>query len=146
MFNDYKFETYSLLKISKDLLFSEEFDLLGGSEENILDNDAFKDALIEVSPAIDRSKILSTCLPTVFESLLGEMSFGEGIPLSGKDLNFRNIKFAEELGVKHEFSAVPKIKEDVTEIILNLKCVTIKTSSMDKDYKKTVKLVKQAPF
>ena len=97
--DDYKFETYSLLKISKDLLFSEEFDLLGGSEENILDNDAFKDALIEVSPAIDRSKILSTCLPTVFESLLGEMSFGEGIPLSGKDLNFRNIKFAEEIPV-----------------------------------------------
>ena len=57
----------------------------------------------------------------------------------------QNIKFAEELGVKHEFSAVPKIKEDVTEIILNLKCVTIKTSSMDKDYKKNVKLVKQGP-
>ncbi len=57
----------------------------------------------------------------------------------------QNIKFAEELGVKHEFSAVPKIKEDVTEIILNLKCVTIKSSSMDKDYKKNVKLVKQGP-
>ncbi|MBR2499050.1 MAG: DNA-directed RNA polymerase subunit alpha [Clostridia bacterium] len=57
----------------------------------------------------------------------------------------QNIKFAEELGVKHEFSAVPKIKEDVTEIILNLKCVTIKSSSMDKDYKKVVRLVKEGP-
>ena len=57
----------------------------------------------------------------------------------------QNIKFAEELGVKHEFSAVPMVKEDVTEIILNLKNVTIKSSSMDKDYKKTVKLVKQGP-
>ena len=57
----------------------------------------------------------------------------------------QNIKFSEDLGVKHEFSAVPMVKEDVTEIILNLKCVTIKSSSMDKDYKKTVKLVKQGP-
>ena len=57
----------------------------------------------------------------------------------------QNIKFAEELGVKHEFSAVPKIKEDVTEIILNLKCVTMKSTSMDKDYKKTVKLAKKGP-
>ena len=57
----------------------------------------------------------------------------------------QNIKFAEELGVKHEFSAVPKIKEDVTEIILNLKCVTIKSTSMEKDYTKVVKLVKEGP-
>lgn len=57
----------------------------------------------------------------------------------------QNIKFAEELGVKHEFSAVPMVKEDVTEIILNFKCVTFKSTSMDKDYKKTVKLVKQGP-
>ena len=40
----------------------------------------------------------------------------------------QNIKFAEELGIKHEFSSIPKIKEDVTEIILNLKCVAIKSS------------------
>jgi len=57
----------------------------------------------------------------------------------------QNIKFAEELGIKHEFSAVPKVKEDVTEIILNLKCVAIKSTCMDKDYQKTVKLVKEGP-
>ena len=57
----------------------------------------------------------------------------------------QNIKFAEELAIKHEFSAVPKVKEDVTEIILNLKCVAIKSVNMDKDYKKTVKLVKAGP-
>jgi DNA-directed RNA polymerase subunit alpha len=56
-----------------------------------------------------------------------------------------NIKFAEELGIKHEFSAVKGVKEDVTEIILNLKCVAIKTTSLDKDYKKTVKLYKEGP-
>jgi DNA-directed RNA polymerase subunit alpha len=57
----------------------------------------------------------------------------------------QNIKFAEELGIKHEFSAVPCVKEDVTEIILNLKCVAIKSSCTDKDYKKTVRLVKEGP-
>ena len=57
----------------------------------------------------------------------------------------QNIKFSEELGIKHEFSAVPKVKEDVTEIILNLKCVAIKSTCMDKDYQKTVKLVKEGP-
>ena len=57
----------------------------------------------------------------------------------------QNVKFAEELGVRHEFSAVPKVKEDVTEIVLNLKCVVIKSTCMDKDYQKTVKLVKEGP-
>ena len=57
----------------------------------------------------------------------------------------QNIKFSEDLGIKHEFSAVPLVKEDVTEIILNLKCVAIKSTCMDKDYQKTVKLVKVGP-
>ena len=56
-----------------------------------------------------------------------------------------NIKFSEDLGIKHEFCAVPKIKEDVTEIILNLKCVAIKSTCLDKDYKKTVRLYKEGP-
>ncbi|MBE5754631.1 MAG: DNA-directed RNA polymerase subunit alpha [Clostridiales bacterium] len=57
----------------------------------------------------------------------------------------QNIKFAEELGVKHEFSSVPMVKEDVTEIILNLKCVTFKSTSMDKDFKKNVRINKVGP-
>ena len=56
-----------------------------------------------------------------------------------------NIKFAEELGVKHEFSSVPMVKEDVTEIILNLKCVAIKSATMDSDFKKTASLKVQGP-
>ena len=56
-----------------------------------------------------------------------------------------NIKFSEDLGIKHEFSAVPKVKEDVTEIILNLKKVAIKSTCLDKEYKKTVKLFKEGP-
>jgi len=57
----------------------------------------------------------------------------------------QNIKFAEELGIKHEFLAVPKVKEDVTEIILNLKGVAIKSTCLDKDYTKTIKLEKVGP-
>lgn len=57
----------------------------------------------------------------------------------------QNIKFAEELGVKHEFSAIPMVKEDVTEIVLNLKCVVIKSTCLDRDYKKTVRLYKEGP-
>ncbi len=57
----------------------------------------------------------------------------------------QNIKFSEDLGIKHEFSAVPLVKEDVTEIILNLKCVAIKSTCMDKDYVKNVKLFKEGP-
>ena len=56
-----------------------------------------------------------------------------------------NIKFSEDLGIKHEFSSLPCVKEDVTEIILNLKCVNIKTAVLDKDFVKNVKLVKQGP-
>ncbi len=56
-----------------------------------------------------------------------------------------NIKFSEDLGIKHEFCAVPCVKEDVTEIILNLKCVAIKTASIENDFVKTVRLYKEGP-
>ena len=55
----------------------------------------------------------------------------------------QNIKFSE--GVKHEFTAIPHIKEDVAEIILNLKCVAVKTATLDKNFKKVVKIVKEGP-
>ena len=45
------------------------------------------------------------------------------------------IKFLDG-SVKHEFSAVTGIKEDVTEIILNLKTLAIKTKVIEKDYEK----------
>ena len=43
------------------------------------------------------------------------------------------IKFLDG-SVKHEFSAVKGVKEDVTEIILNLKTLALKTKVTDKDY------------
>ena len=45
------------------------------------------------------------------------------------------IKFLDG-SVKHELSAVEGVKEDVTEIILNLKTLAIKTKIIDKDYEK----------
>ncbi len=47
--------------------------------------------------------------------------------------------------VKHEFSSVPGIREDVTEIILNLKTLAIKTAIIDRDYVKVVHLYKEGP-
>ena len=56
----------------------------------------------------------------------------------------QGIKFTDG-SVKHEFSAIPGVKEDVTEIILNLKLLAIKTKVTDKDYTKTLHLVKEGP-
>ena len=57
----------------------------------------------------------------------------------------QGIKFAPALGVKHEFSTIDGIKEDVTEIILNLKEIAIKTVSVDSSFKAVVSLNKQGP-
>ena len=57
----------------------------------------------------------------------------------------QGIKFAPELDVKHEYSTIKGVKEDVTEIILNLKCVNVKTSITDPKYKKVVSIKKNGP-
>ena len=54
------------------------------------------------------------------------------------------IKFLDG-SVKHEFSAVAGIKEDVTEIILNLKTLALKTKVIDKDYEKVLHITKEGP-
>ena len=57
----------------------------------------------------------------------------------------RGIKFAPELGVKHEFSTIVGVKEDVPEIILNLKTLAIKTKIIDKEYEKVLHICKEGP-
>ena len=47
--------------------------------------------------------------------------------------------------IKHEFSTIPGVKEDLTELILNLKMLAVKTSVTERDYKKTLKLYKEGP-
>ena len=54
------------------------------------------------------------------------------------------IKFPDG-SVKHEFSAVEGVKEDVTEIILNLKTLAIRTKVIDKDYEKVLHICKEGP-
>ncbi len=48
-------------------------------------------------------------------------------------------------GVQHEFSTVPGVKEDVTDIILNIKCLALKSNNEDKDFRKTVSIHKVGP-
>ena len=55
----------------------------------------------------------------------------------------QGIKFAS--GVKHEFSTVPGVKEDVTEMILNIKGIAFKTAITDEGFKKVLKLYKEGP-
>lgn len=95
---NYKKETYSLLNVCKDLLFNDKFDLMNNTDENILDNKYFQEALLKIAPEIDDSTLLSTCLPTVFESLLKDLNFGEEIPITGESLNF-HVTFATEIPI-----------------------------------------------
>ena len=56
----------------------------------------------------------------------------------------QGIRFMDG-SVKHAFSAVSGVREDVTEIILNLKLLAIKTKVTDKDYTKVLHLYKEGP-
>ncbi|MCR5553659.1 MAG: DNA-directed RNA polymerase subunit alpha [bacterium] len=48
-------------------------------------------------------------------------------------------------GVPHEFSTLKGCREDVTEIILNIKNLAVKTTKTDKDFKKTLTLKAKGP-
>ena len=54
------------------------------------------------------------------------------------------IKFLDG-SVKHELSPLAGIKEDVTEIVLNLKTLAIKTKVIEKDYEKVLHICKEGP-
>ena len=57
----------------------------------------------------------------------------------------QGVRFYPDGLVKHEFSALPGVKEDVPEIILNLKTLAIQTATTDKDYVKTLHICKEGP-
>ena len=48
-------------------------------------------------------------------------------------------------GVQHEFSTIKGIKEDVTEIILNLKNLALKTNDTDRNFRRVIKISKKGP-
>lgn len=57
----------------------------------------------------------------------------------------QGLKFASSLGVKHEFSTIQGVKEDVTEIILNIKEIAFKTDVEDPNFKEVVSIRKEGP-
>lgn len=116
-------------------------DLLGGEESAFITIDKAKLRLEGDEP--DYAKIVVEPLEKGFGLTIGNclrrilLSALPGAAVQG-------IKFSDGK-VKHEFSAIEGIKEDVTEIILNLKLLAIKTKVTDKDYTKTLSLVKEGP-
>lgn len=48
-------------------------------------------------------------------------------------------------GVQHEFSTIPGVTEDVTDIVLNIKNLAVKTSVLDKDFKTIIHLSAKGP-
>ncbi len=43
-------------------------------------------------------------------------------------------------GVPHEFSTVPGISEDVVDIVLNIKCLAVKTENKDRDFTTIIRI------
>lgn len=48
-------------------------------------------------------------------------------------------------GVAHEFTTIPGVKEDLIDIILNLKSLALQSSNEEKDFRKTVSISKKGP-
>lgn len=48
-------------------------------------------------------------------------------------------------GVQHEFSTIAGVKEDVTDIILNIKCLALKSDNEDNEFRKTISINKVGP-
>ena len=46
-------------------------------------------------------------------------------------------------GVQHEFTAIPGIKEDVTDIILNIKGLAVKANTEDRNFKQLCTSIQQ---
>lgn len=99
---------------------------------------------IEVEESEDRSyaKIVVEPLEKEFGLTLGN-ALRRTLLSSLPGAAAQGIKFAS--GVKHEFSTIPGITEDVTEMILNIKGIAFKTTTTDSDFKKVLRLCKTGP-
>ncbi|MDY5853199.1 MAG: hypothetical protein SPK28_03095, partial [Bacilli bacterium] len=91
--NAVKEEFNSILYATKYLAV--DSGLIGGSLD--LENPTQKEAISQSGKYIDKSKILSTVIPSLLESLTSSLDFGSQMPITGSDLNFRGIKFGIEL-------------------------------------------------
>ncbi len=99
---------------------------------------------IEVEESEDRcyAKIVAEPLEKGFGLTLGN-ALRRTLLSSLPGAAAQGIKFAS--GVKHEFSTVPGVKEDVTEIILNIKGIAFRTLVTDESFKKVLTLYKEGP-
>ena len=99
---------------------------------------------IEVEESEDRcyAKIVADPLEKGFGLTLGN-ALRRTLLSSLPGAAAQGIKFAA--GVKHEFSTVPGVKEDVTDIILNIKGIAFKTTGTEDDFKKVLRLYKEGP-
>lgn len=91
----YKKEIYYLLKCAHTFLGDDSFDM--NNPEQLITNENFKNGLKDLSTTIDESIILSHVVPGILELNLSKLSFGDNVPLSGSDLNFRGFDYAEEI-------------------------------------------------
>lgn len=48
-------------------------------------------------------------------------------------------------GIMHEFTAIPGVREDITDIILNIKGLALKAHTTSKDFKQVVRISKNTP-
>ena len=99
---------------------------------------------IEVEESNDRcyAKIVAEPLEKGFGLTLGN-ALRRTLLSSLPGAAAQGIKFAS--GIKHEFSTVPGVKEDVTEMILNIKGIAFRTATTDGDFKKVLRLYKEGP-
>ena len=77
-----------------------------------------------------------------------ERGFGTTLGNSLRRILLSSLPGAAAVGIKidgimHEFSTIKGVKEDVAEIILNLKCLALKTLSTDPAFKKVIKIKKK---
>ncbi|MGM9808931.1 MAG: hypothetical protein ACI31I_04315, partial [Bacilli bacterium] len=91
--NAVKEEFNSILYATKYLAV--DSGLIGGSLD--LEDSTQKEAISNSGEYIDKSKILSTVIPSLLKSLTSSLDFGSNMPITGSDLNFRGIKFGIEL-------------------------------------------------
>lgn len=48
-------------------------------------------------------------------------------------------------GIQHEFSTIDGVKEDVSDIILNIKCLALKSNNEDNDFRTSISIKKSGP-
>lgn len=128
-----------ILRFASYILDENKINLKDG--ETILENPDSRQAISDAAPYLDKSFLLSTVAPSLFENALKDVSFGDDIPLKGSDLNFRNIKFADEIpGLLKAYEKVMNISEAMSEEDLSKKLELLKPTELGE----ALKLVKDS--